>query len=148
MAFLIRAEDSLFAPVRTDKGLYEAIFKGVANRAKPFLKNITGKMLQKNIAGTGVVLVGSKNRIGLTVEVGAIDTVSQVAVVCLLFPFLGKTGEQEKVIQTIKFQAKVKDFYVNHCGLETIVSLSGLNIEEEKINNGNGAAQRYYRLKQ
>lgn len=148
MAYLIKAEDSLFSPIRLNGELYKAIFDAVSQRAKPFLKKITGKMIMKIVAGKEVALIGSKSIISLTVEIRAINLASQTAVACLVFPFWGKASEQEKVLQAIKFQAKVKGFYLNHCGLETVISLKDLAIEEVKLNNGNDNAQKYYRLKQ
>ena len=105
MAYLIKAEDSLFSLICLDRELY------------------------KIIAGKEVILVGSKSIISLTVEVRAVDLISQTAVACLVFPFWGKASEQEKILQAIKFQAKVKGFYVNHCGYYIAQGLSNRGSE-------------------
>lgn len=150
MAFLIKAEDGLFPPplVRVEDALYDAIFLSVSKKAKPFLRRITIKVIQNNIAGKKIAFAGSrlKKGVGLTVEIKDVDPVLKIATACLVFPFWGEEREQKKALEAIKFQAKISGFHVDHCGLETKVPFEA-EVEEGNQDIGNGNAQKYYRIK-
>ena len=146
VAFLIKAEPGLFSPIRMDSKVYDAIFKTTADKLGSCLGRVTPRLLKTIVKGTRVFLVGVKNKVSLSVEVRAIDAVAKKATVCVVFPFLGNEKEQGKVLEAIKFQVSAVGFKVNHCGLETEVSI-GVDVEEVHQNVGNGSAQRYYKIK-
>lgn len=148
VAYLKKAEDSLFSPVRLDKELYDKLFERTREKAKGFQRKITGNIIRENIVGKeGVVFFGSLNKIALTVEVITIDLENKKATVCLAFPIIGKAKDQREFLLAIKFQIKINGFFVNHCGLETEISLEGLNVQEVRQNYPGGYAQRYYKIK-
>lgn len=149
MAFLIKADPGLFSPILMDSGLYDLIFEAVVKKIRPCLDRITPTLLVKTIKGTKVSLVGVKSKVGLPVEVRAIDPIAKKALACIVFPFWGNEIEQGKALGVIKFQIKAAGFEANHCGLEIEVALDALDVdvEEVKKNLGNGNAQRYYKIK-